>query len=529
MGNTRWRRSVACIFALVLILFLSSAFVEAGFNRSKIPQIACGKTTAAELERLIGKPRTTTDNSDGSKTWVYQEGKFVPSTIFTVQVSPAGVVDTYTLQEFNIGLGSIFKGKKVDPATLDKIRDSETTEAQVEALLGKPMLKVTNSDGSKMYSYVFENTGTGKKESRAILFDRSGVVTTAMGGQVDGPKKGREEPIDEKRWALLSEGRSTEQEVLDLLGQPQARGDLPDGTRSLVYFTSSSFRDFVYYSVQVGGDGLVVGLNRTESHWDEANKRMVQGRKVDPAQWRQIQSGATTDADILEWFGPPSIVMPRPDGRKTYVYQYREGESMLSLLSGQNYSVGFDARGVVSNATEEALPSGLEVRPPDASAAARWTAWEGEKPAEGAVRQQAGEPARAIAVPDGGRCLLYLYEADAATIEGVWLGVDAAGAWAGLERSRWSLRQLNGQGRSYNRARWQSFHPGQTTTGETEALLGPPAHRAPLGDGGSLWMYVSGEVTILPPTGMNLQSRQIFNLCVLRFDGAGVLQSFQAD
>ena len=507
MGNTRWRRYVACIFALVLILFLSSAFVEAGFNRSKIPQIACGKTTAGELERLLGKPKSATDNSDGSKTWVYQEGKFVPSVIFTVQVSPFGVVDTYSLQEFNIGLGSVFKGKKIDPATLDKIRDSETTEAQVEALLGKPMLKVTNSDGSKMYSYVFENTRSGKKESRAILFDRTGVVSTAMGGQVDGPKKGRAEPIDEKRWAMLAEGRSTEQEVVELLGQPQARADLPDGTRSLVYFNRSSRRDFTYYSVQVGGDGLVVGLNRTESHWDEANKRMVQGRKIDPAQWGRIQPGASTDADILEWFGPPSIVMPRPDGRKTYVYQYREGTSMLSLVSGQNYSVGFDARGVVSDAEEEALPSGLEVRPADASGGARWTAWESEKPAEEAVRQQAGEPARAITIPGGGRCLLYLYETDAATIEGFWLGVDAAGAWAGLERTRWTLRELNGQGRTYNRARWQSFHIGRTFAGEIETLLGPPAHRATLDDGGSLWIYVAGEVTILPPTGMNLQSR----------------------
>ena len=529
MGNPRWRLLPARICTLVPILILFSAFPEAGFNRSKVPQIACGKTTAAELERLIGKPNNATDNSDGSKTWVYQEGKFVPSAILTVQLSAAGVVDTYSLQEFNIGLGSAFKSKKVDPATLAKIRDSETTDAQVEALLGKPMLKVTNSDGSKMYSYVFENTASGKKESRAILFDRTGVVTTAMGGQVDGPKKGRPDPIDEKRWAMLAEGRSTEQEVIELLGQPQSRGDLPDGTRSLVYWTSSSFRDFVYYSVQVGGDGLVVGLNRTESHWDEASQRMMQGRKIDPAQWRQIQAGATTDADILEWFGPPSIVMPRPDGRKTYVYQYREGESMLSLLSGQNYTVGFDARGVVSSAAEEALPSGLEIRPADAAAPARWSAWESEKPAETAVRQQAGEPSRAIAIPDGGRCLLYLYETDTAAIEGFWLGVDAAGAWAGLERTRWTLRDLNARGRAYNQARWQAFHPGQTTAGEIEALLGPPARRASLAGGGSLWMYVAGEVMILPPTGMNLQSRQIFNLCVLRFDGAGVLQSFQAD
>jgi outer membrane protein assembly factor BamE (lipoprotein component of BamABCDE complex) len=529
MGNPRWRLLTARTCVLIPVLWLSAAFLEAGFNRSKIPQIACGKTTAAELERLIGKPKNATDNSDGSWTWVYQEGKFVPSVIFTVQVSPAGVVDTYSLQELNVGFGSIFKSKKVDPATLGKIRDSETTEAQVEALLGQPMMKVTNSDGSKMYSYVYENTGTGQKESRAILFDRTGVVTTALGGQVDGPKKGRPEPIDEKRWALLAEGRSTEQEVVELLGPPQSRGDMPDGTHSLMYWTSRSLRDFVYYSVQVGGDGLVVGLSRAESHWDEASQRMMQGRKIDPAQWRQIQPGVTTDADILEWFGPPSMIMPRPDGRKTYVYQYREGNSMLSLLSGQNHSVGFDPRGIVSNAAEEALPSGLEVRPADAAAAARWTAWESERPAGDAVRQQAGEPARAIAVPDGGSCWLYLYEAEASSFEGFWLDADAAGAWAGLARTRWTLRELNARGRAYNRARWQSFHPGQTTAGEIETLLGPPAHRTALAGGGSLWLYVAGEVMLLPPSGMNLQSRQIFNLCALRFDAAGVLQSFQAD
>ena len=98
MGNSRWRLFMARICALVLMLFLFPALLHAGFNRSKIPQIACGKTTAGELERLLGKPKSATDNSDGSKTWVYQEGKFVPSVIFTVQVSPFGVVDTYSLR-----------------------------------------------------------------------------------------------------------------------------------------------------------------------------------------------------------------------------------------------------------------------------------------------------------------------------------------------------------------------------------------------------------------------------------------------
>ncbi len=529
MGNPRWRRSVARIYFLVPILFLFPAFLEAGFNRSKLPQIVCGKTTAAELERLIGKPRTTSDNSGGSKTWVYQEGKLVPSAIFTAQVSPSGVVESYSLQEFNIGFGSIFKGKKIDPATLARIRESETTEAEVEKLLGKPMLKITNSDGTKMYSYVYENTQDGKKESKAILFDRTGVVTMAAGGQVDGMGKMRKEPIDEKRWTLLVEGRSTEQEVVDLLGPPQSRMDLPDGTRSLVYLSGSMGRDYTYYSVQLGGDGVVLSLNRVVSTWDEESKLMRMGRKIDPAQWRRIQPGVTTDAEIIEWFGPPSIIMPRPDGRKTYLYQYREGVALLTIQAGQDYSIGFDARGVVSDAAEEAMPAGLSPRAADPEGAVRWTAWESEKPAEGAVRQQAGEPARAIAIPGGGRCLLYLYEADAAAIEGLWLGVDTTGAWTGLERTRWSVRELNARGRTYNRARWQAFRPGQTTTGEIEALLGPPIHRINAGADGSLWMYVAGEVVILPTTGMSVQSRQVFNLCVLRFDGAGVLQSFQAD
>ena len=305
--------------------------------------------------------------------------------------------------------------------------------------------------------------------------------------------------------------------------------NLPDGTRSLVYFSGGLGRDYTYYSLQLGGDGVVLSLNRVVSTWDEESKLMRMGRKVDPAQWRQIQAGVTTDAEIIEWFGPPSIVMPRPDGRKTYLYQYREGVSLLGIQSGQNYSVGFDARGVVSEAAEEALPAGVSSRAADPAGAARWAAWENEKPAEGAVREQAGEPAGVIPSPDGGRCLLYLYEPDTATLEGFWVDIDASGAWTDLERSRWAMRELNSRGRTYTRARWQSFHPGQTTAEEIEKLLGAPARRIPLGGGGSQWSYLTGEVAILPTTGMSVQSRQIFNLCVLRFDAAGVLQSFQAD
>ena len=40
-----WR---ARLYVSVSVSIISAAFLEAGFNRSKIPQIACGKTTAAE-------------------------------------------------------------------------------------------------------------------------------------------------------------------------------------------------------------------------------------------------------------------------------------------------------------------------------------------------------------------------------------------------------------------------------------------------------------------------------------------------
>jgi 2,4-dienoyl-CoA reductase-like NADH-dependent reductase (Old Yellow Enzyme family) len=43
-----------------------------------------------------------------------------------------------------------------------------------------------------------------------------------------------------------------------------------------VYLSGNFGRDSTYYSVQLGGDGLVLSLNRAVSTWDEESKLMAQ-------------------------------------------------------------------------------------------------------------------------------------------------------------------------------------------------------------------------------------------------------------
>ncbi len=526
MGVLRSRSIISFVLWSALLAVLQPV-AFAGFKRDKMTQVVCGKTSEAEVLRLFGKPKTMNDNADGSKSWIYQEGKFIPSTIFSLQLNATGTVINYSLQEFNVGFGSVFKGKKLDPDVLEKIREFATTETDVTRLLGKPMLKISNSDGTKMYTYIFGRLSSGHNESRVITVDRTGVVSAISGGKVDLPKGDRE--IDEKRWALLVEGRSTEKEVIDLLGQPQGSSDLPDGTRSLVYFNSdSNTHNWLYYSVQIA-DGIVLSLNRFSSSWDPEKKLMTQGYKIDPDRWKAITPGATTDAEAIEWFGPPMASMPSPDGRKTYLYQYVEGRSLADFLRSDTRSIIFDARGVVTAAVVGTQNLRLQARPLDTGIVSRWTRWESEKPAVDVVKRELGEPSRIIESPEKTGCYLYLYESGPTTIDIYWVRLDAEGRWLGLIHSQRQLRELNAVGRKYSRARWNAFRQGQTSSQEVTELLGAPSYQLESTEGESMWIYLTGEVVFFPQSGQLPQMTQSYSVCELSFTRDGLLKSMKAD
>jgi len=82
-----------------------------------------GRSTAQEVEALMGPPAERIAAADGTATWFYPRGPFGPHT-YAVQLSAGGVVrsveQVLTLQN------------------IAKIRLGETTAKQVRALIGPP-------------------------------------------------------------------------------------------------------------------------------------------------------------------------------------------------------------------------------------------------------------------------------------------------------------------------------------------------------------------------------------------------------
>lgn len=85
-------------------------------------------------------------------------------------------------------------GKKIDPAVWNLIVEGKTTEAEVLELLGKPIHKTLNADGTKTYMYSYLKTSMSggaflgsltaksemESESYTVSFDKRGIVTSLL-------------------------------------------------------------------------------------------------------------------------------------------------------------------------------------------------------------------------------------------------------------------------------------------------------------------------------------------------------------
>jgi len=84
---------------------------------------------------------------------------------------------------------------------------------------------------------------------------------------------------------------------------------------------------------------------------------MEMGKKIDKSTWSMIVQGKTTEAEVLELLGEPNQKMLNSNGTKTYTYMYHEttmsGGGLFSnpkvQMTGENYTVGFDQKGIVSD------------------------------------------------------------------------------------------------------------------------------------------------------------------------------------
>lgn len=144
---------------------------------------------------------------------------------------------------------------------------------------------------------------------------------------------------------------------------------------------------------------MVSSASRNSSRIDSKTGRSEFGKKIEPEKWWSIAAGVTTEADVIEMFGPPTSIGRLPDESKVYVYFYHftEVRRLKMTHGGESRRVAFDARGVVRSVDDFSRgfqdPNTLEPRPWESKLSADWESLRKEKATMAGVRSRMGEPA----------------------------------------------------------------------------------------------------------------------------------------
>jgi outer membrane protein assembly factor BamE (lipoprotein component of BamABCDE complex) len=93
-------------------------------------------------------------------------------------------------------------GQKFDTSAVDKIIVGKTTESEVLSLLGEPLKKTINADGTKKFGYAhveskaravpFAARGTVSGDKLVLTFDKNGVVASMDTGMLPGDSPSRQ-------------------------------------------------------------------------------------------------------------------------------------------------------------------------------------------------------------------------------------------------------------------------------------------------------------------------------------------------
>lgn len=501
-------------------------------NEDKLRAIRLHSTTAATVERLLGKPQSESPGENGGKVLTYHFKKgWKETVVVAVTIDGAGVATALTRSRQVLG----FKlNNRLDPARFRQVEAGVTRETQLPTLLGTPVMWMENADGTKLYTYMAGNL-MKSPQSLLVFVDRDGVVASVHGAQQDFRRtlwsESKKRP-DPRYFSLIQVGISDETEVRKLLGEPTQRMDNQDGTRAFAY---------VFGERKIGGaweiwrvvfapQGMVICAyrSRQEFHLDKARKVVVSGRPPDPDRWRRIEPGASSEADIVEWFGQPQFILPRADGGKTYGYVHSEMPAAKSgvplnpfLVPWKNsvHQVLFDPRGVVRHtmAPGETAPTW----PPPPTVPER--EWAEPLTARERVIARLGPAGRSYELADGGGAV-YLWASPDGGAECRRVIYDGQGRLGATGATRWTVSELNRRGREIDRVKWERIVVGRTTLAEVEAMVGEADCRFTLADGNRVALYVLGRVEVDPSRLPGpLPLCQKYGVYELRADAAGVV------
>jgi outer membrane protein assembly factor BamE (lipoprotein component of BamABCDE complex) len=257
-------------------------------------------------------------------------------------------------------------GVKVDPAQLEQIKLGQTTQAEVESLLGKPTSSEKSHGQTEMcYGYhQYENREMGvglvglvpallfckmhvQSEGAIIIIGKDGKVAdikrTGHNSHITGLLVKDDYPkADLTKEDQIQPGVTTEEQVNTLLGAPPS-----------IIGSSSWNSHFALWFYKTGQFNQLIVSFRQDGIVDEVKKSFKGGRwspkRVNADKVAQIKEQQSTRQTAESIFGRPSTISRNVQG-SFYTYYIQVGKT-----NGEVY-IQYDSSGVITRLIRKSQP-----------------------------------------------------------------------------------------------------------------------------------------------------------------------------
>jgi outer membrane protein assembly factor BamE (lipoprotein component of BamABCDE complex) len=198
------RIHVALISLLNVVLLTGCISPGQRLEPEVVRQIKEGSSTRADVEKLLGKPRSIVVGSSERKIAHYgytrriESAEFqligafaknpgdILSRHFTAMYNQQNIVEKalfhQSLTPFAVGFGRMSAGQIISPDTLRQIKKGVSTKDDIVKLLGEPTLVSLNSDGDLAMIWFYAKSQMRWPQNRndnqtlSVTFDDAGLV-----------------------------------------------------------------------------------------------------------------------------------------------------------------------------------------------------------------------------------------------------------------------------------------------------------------------------------------------------------------
>lgn len=169
----------------------------------------------------------------------------------------------------------------------------------------------------------------------APVTQADGTLRWSVALQRPGSETGGHYVYSDSRIALIKRGRTTEAQLLEWFGPPEARALKPDGQSHLNWtFAKGTGPHSGLLSVTLSPHGKVIAYAARSGPGAGIDNGAATQNRYDDRQVAEIEQGRTTAEQLEQWFGPPENREVKQDGKAHLSWSLGRDEDGTSSSPG---------------------------------------------------------------------------------------------------------------------------------------------------------------------------------------------------